>query len=134
LIETLNFVWLDVVDWKQLITCSFLAPFSPFCGVWLDLGLEYLQMIQMCYKIILCSLFILLEDCELTILSCNLFPYVVFRLCGGRTLLFVWASTKSFCFFCVWLCVDRKLLKFFMTHLILLVKFFWKIPLNKKIK
>jgi len=74
--HNLNFVWLDAVDWKQLITCSFLSLFSPLCGVWLDLGLEYLHLIRTCYKIISFSLFILLEDCKLVVLSSSLFGYL----------------------------------------------------------
>ena len=79
---TLNFAWLTVVDWKQRTTCSFLSSFSTLCGAWLGLGLVYHQLIQIPFGIILFSLFILLEDCELVVHSCSLFGYVAFGLCG----------------------------------------------------
>jgi hypothetical protein len=80
-LTTLNFVWLDSVDWKQLITCSFLAPFLPLCGVWLDLGLVYLRLIRIYYITILFNLFIFMEDCELAVHSCSLFGYDVLVSC-----------------------------------------------------
>ncbi|GAU28487.1 hypothetical protein TSUD_294900 [Trifolium subterraneum] len=80
-------VWLVVEYRKQLNICFFPVLFSPPCGVYLEIGLESLQLIRPKYLTILFSLCILQEALLPAIPFCSYCGCAAFGWCGMNAIL-----------------------------------------------